>query len=142
MITRARVARSSDGQLPILSVLPRCNCRERISTRGDAVHVESVHVDRDTWHWRGIAVSAANDVVLYDGPSMIDGGPIVVILTWHSTNRKTGGACSASGPRQCVAGRDCMAQTWILRSDADPVESLAADTDASICGSCASWSHR
>ena len=81
-------------------------------------------------------MSAANGVVLYDGPSMIDGGPIVVILTWHSTNRKTGGACSASGPRQCVAGKDCMAQTWILRADADPVESLAADTDASICGSC------
>lgn len=78
----------------------------------------------------------SNGVVLYEGPSMIDGGPIVVILSWHSSNRKTGHACKAKGPRACSAGGDCMAQTWILRADVDPVAALSADVDASICGSC------
>jgi hypothetical protein len=62
-------------------------------------------------------------VILYEGPSMIDGKPIVVIanrITNASTNAKTG----------------AMVQTFIIRSDVDPLTALNSGDDASICGSC------
>jgi hypothetical protein len=40
-------------------------------------------------------------VVLYEGPSELDGKPIVVVATFNSVNDKTGN----------------MVQTWIIRSD-------------------------
>lgn len=58
--------------------------------------------------------------VIYRGPSMLDGAPIVAIATMHSENRKTGD----------------MVQTWILRDDVSPVEASKAGADASICGDC------
>lgn len=64
-----------------------------------------------------------NGIILYSGPSVLDGEPIVVILTGLQTgsgNRKTGD----------------MLQTWILRSDVDPVAAVKAGDDASICGQC------
>jgi hypothetical protein len=64
-----------------------------------------------------------NGMVLYEGPSMIDGQPIVVIivgLKTSSTNSKTGGMC----------------QTYILRADVDPIEAIRTMADASICGGC------
>lgn len=64
-------------------------------------------------------------VVLYRGPSIIDGGPIVVIATFKSKNRKTGRA-DTSG----------MIQTWILRSDRKPMDAIRTDADQSICGDC------
>ena len=43
--------------------------------------------------------------VIYDGPSLIDGKPIIAIaITKKSTNSKTGG----------------MVQTYIIRKDIDP----------------------
>jgi hypothetical protein len=65
----------------------------------------------------------ANGIVLYEGPSMLDGAPIVVIATnieKASRNEKTGN----------------MVQTWILRSDLSPVEAVKSGQDASICGAC------
>ena len=62
-------------------------------------------------------------LVLYNRPSMIDGEPIVVIATGFqrvSENPKTGN----------------MIQTWILRSDVNPVEAIHTGQDASICGDC------
>lgn len=59
-------------------------------------------------------------IVLYTGPSMLDGAPIVVLATLGSKNEKT-------GP---------MVQTWILRSDMTPIEASKALADESICGSC------
>jgi hypothetical protein len=59
--------------------------------------------------------------VIYDGPSMIDGSPIVVIAQVGTGNRKTG-----SG----------MAQTWILRSDVDPITASRTGADSAICGDC------
>jgi hypothetical protein len=60
--------------------------------------------------------------IVYKGPSVLDGAPIVMIATLKTNNRKT-------GP---------MVQTWILREDMSPLE--AADpnvkADASICGNC------
>lgn len=58
--------------------------------------------------------------VLYEGPSMLDGAPIVVIATLETTNRKTGD----------------MVQTWILRADMEPTEAIWTHSDVSVCGMC------
>ena len=65
----------------------------------------------------------SNGIVLYRGPSMLDGAPIVVIATGikgRSNNAKTGD----------------MVQTWILREDVSPVDAINSGADASICGDC------
>ena len=59
-------------------------------------------------------------VILYEGPSQIDGLPIVCLLLFGSRNRKTGD----------------MDQTYILRSDLHPYDALATGGDKSICGGC------
>ena len=62
-------------------------------------------------------------VVLYDGPSKIDGAPIVAIacrITEASGNAKTG----------------AMVQTFILNRDIDPNKALKTGDDASVCGDC------
>jgi hypothetical protein len=58
--------------------------------------------------------------VIYEGPSLIDGQPIVAIAQVDSGNRKTGN----------------MVQTWILRSDIDPITASRTGADSSICGDC------
>ena len=71
--------------------------------------------------WRFSSVSGA---ILWSGPSEIDGGPVVAIVTGLSPalskNQKT-------GP---------MAQTWILRSDVAPRRAVELGLDRSICGDC------
>ena len=58
--------------------------------------------------------------IIYQGPSLIDGMPIVAIAQVKSGNRKTGD----------------MVQTWILRSDIDPITASRTGADISICGDC------
>lgn len=59
--------------------------------------------------------------ILYDGPSLIDGTPIVVLSPSRpSTNSKTG----------------AMLQTYILCRDIHPLGALRSRTDYAICGSC------
>ena len=61
--------------------------------------------------------------VIYKGPSMLDGSPIVAIATGYgraSKNAKTG----------------AMIQLWILRGDMSPVTALKTNADTSICGDC------
>jgi hypothetical protein len=58
--------------------------------------------------------------VIYNGPSLLDGKPIIVVAITKSTNRKTGD----------------MVQTYILRSDIAPVLALKSGDDSSICGDC------
>lgn len=58
--------------------------------------------------------------VFYEGPSELDGSPIVAIATLESENSKTGD----------------MIQTWILRKDVHPLEAIGTGADASICGDC------
>lgn len=58
--------------------------------------------------------------IIYDGPSLIDGMPIVAIATLKTDNVKTGD----------------MIQTWILRADIDPVSASRTGADRSICGDC------
>jgi hypothetical protein len=58
--------------------------------------------------------------VLYRGPSLIDGSPIVVVATLKTDNAKTGD----------------MVQTWILRDDMLPTEAMKTGADHAICGAC------
>ena len=62
-------------------------------------------------------------LVLYEGPSRLDGGPIVAVATGlrrPSANGKTGN----------------MVQTWILRADVNPLAAVHSGADASVCGDC------
>jgi hypothetical protein len=60
--------------------------------------------------------------VIYEGPSLLTGEPIVCVATLHSTNRKTGD----------------MVQTWILLRDENPVAGNRSGADRAICGDCPS----
>ena len=67
--------------------------------------------------------AAFTGVILYEGPSAIDGAPIVVIacrIVTKSRNEKTG----------------AMVQTFIIRSDMHPAEAIKTGADRSICGDC------
>jgi len=64
-----------------------------------------------------------NSIIVYDGPSSIDGKPIVVILTGlaeSSANGKTGN----------------LVQSFVIRSDVEPHEALRTGDDVSVCGMC------
>lgn len=64
-----------------------------------------------------------NGRVIWEGESLLDGAPIVVIAIGFgsgSKNRKTGN----------------MIQTYILRRDVSPVDAVQSGADFSICGNC------
>src|SRR5687767_850338 len=65
-----------------------------------------------------------NGVVLYSGPSELDGSPIVAIMT----GIRRGSSNTKTGP---------LLQTWILRSDLSPETAAKTGADRSICGDCA-----
>lgn len=58
--------------------------------------------------------------IVYRGPSLLDGSPIVAIAITASSNRKTGN----------------MVQTYILRDDMRPMQAVQTGADAAICGNC------
>lgn len=58
--------------------------------------------------------------IIYNGPSLIDGSPIVCIAIIKSGNSKTGN----------------MIQTHILRADTDPLTASKIGLDFGICGNC------
>lgn len=58
--------------------------------------------------------------IIYRGPSLIDGEPIVVVALWSKANRKTGG----------------MLQTYVIRDDMDPLQASKTGADHAICGDC------
>jgi len=63
------------------------------------------------------------NLIIYDGPSLLDGKPIVAIATGFddkSDNEKTGD----------------MIQIWIMRRDIDPILAQRLGEDSSICGDC------
>lgn len=57
---------------------------------------------------------------IYNGPSLLDGTPIMVVALLGSSNRKTGN----------------MVQTYILRQDMRPTLAVSTGADAAICGDC------
>lgn len=64
-----------------------------------------------------------NGYIIYEGPSLLTGKPIVAIATGlrsKSTNVKTGQ----------------MVQTYILCADINPIDALNTGADAAICGGC------
>lgn len=64
-----------------------------------------------------------NGRILWEGPSNLDGSPIVVIATGFSessSNSKTG----------------AMIQTWIMRQDIKPNEAFKNGLGRSVCGDC------
>ncbi len=61
-------------------------------------------------------------IILYDGPSQIDGNPIVVIANGFNGNNNN------------KIGH--MIQTWIIRSDMHPQDALRGGQDYSVCGDC------
>jgi hypothetical protein len=61
-----------------------------------------------------------NNSIIYKGPSLIDGSPIIVIALVKSSNKKTGN----------------MVQTYIIRSDMDPLTASKYGYDEAVCGSC------
>lgn len=58
--------------------------------------------------------------IIYQGPSLIDGSPIVCVAIIGSGNVKTGS----------------MIQTHIIRSDISPMEASKTGLDYAICGDC------
>ena len=58
--------------------------------------------------------------IIYNGPSLLDGTPIVVIATLSNRNRKTG----------------TVVQTYILVRDTNPLEASKTGLDFAICGDC------
>jgi len=65
-------------------------------------------------------MSAIGPIVLYVGPSNLDGAPIVALASLESSNRKTGR----------------LIQTWIMRADMLPTEASHGAHDDSVCGAC------
>ena len=64
-----------------------------------------------------------NTFILYEGPSMLDGSDIVVLISGLKTRSKN----DKIGD---------MFQTWILVKDIHPVEAAKMGADFSICGDC------
>ncbi len=65
----------------------------------------------------------SNGIILYDGPSALDGSPIIAVATGilrKSRNAKT-------GP---------MVQVWIMHRDVAPTKASALGLDAAVCGDC------
>lgn len=68
-------------------------------------------------------MSKPSGYVIYRGPSLLDGSPIVAIVSGvhrGSKNSKTGS----------------MVQTYILRSDMHPIQAARSGSDVAICGDC------
>ena len=62
-------------------------------------------------------------LVVYNGPSLLNGAPIINVLTGYednSANSKTGNAV----------------QSWILMRDVDPRDANKSGQDEAICGHC------
>lgn len=68
-------------------------------------------------------MSKPNGYVIYDGPSELDGKPIIAVATGfakNSQNSKTG----------------AMVQIWILRRNVAPLTAVKTGADKSVCGNC------
>lgn len=65
----------------------------------------------------------SNGFIIYEGPSQLDGEPIVAIVT----GLETGGKNKKLGH---------MAAIYILRADMTPMQASQTGADASICGNC------
>jgi hypothetical protein len=58
--------------------------------------------------------------VIYEGPSLLSGNPIVAIAIPESRNTKAGG----------------LLQVFVMCQDTPPLEALKSGADADVCGDC------
>ena len=65
-------------------------------------------------------MSKEKGYVIYEGPSMINGEPIVAVVTMKSNNVKTGN----------------MASMWIMSADEKPTDATKSGADQAVCGMC------
>ena len=61
-----------------------------------------------------------HSAIIYQGASLIDGSPIMVVALLSNRNKKTGN----------------MVQTYIMRSDINPLDASKKGLDFAICGAC------
>jgi len=64
-----------------------------------------------------------NGMIMYRGPSLIDGSPIIVV----AIGLEDGGSNSKTGP---------MVQIYIMRSDMNPLKAVQIGADYAICATC------
>lgn len=67
-------------------------------------------------------------VVLWKGPSQIDGKPVVVIANGYLAERR--------GTKKQSRKLGAALQVWVLREDLDPLTAVQQQEDGSICGDC------
>jgi hypothetical protein len=92
-----------------------------VKRAGEVRKLERVEVEQER---RRTLKRRPQGLVLYKGPSLLDGKPIVCVavgFSRRSKNAKTGGR---------------FVQTFIMRSDVDPVKAHARGRDSSVCGDC------
>ncbi len=75
--------------------------------------------DRITESVKAAVKAKVAGFIVYEGPSVLDGSPIVGLLV-PSTNDKTEGGW----------------QLWIMRSDVHPMDAIRSGEDYSVCGNC------
>jgi hypothetical protein len=96
----------------------------RTVKRGDRVKTEErVRVKRKETRTKRTARGKPQGVVLYRGPSLLNGRPIVCVATnlrRKSKNGKTGG----------------VIQTYVLADGVKPTDAIKSGGDESICGNC------
>jgi hypothetical protein len=96
---------------------------EFASTPDVAVRIEALEALLAEQQAKAIAKAPKrnpNGFVIYRGPSVLDGKPIVCVAIVNSTNSKT----------------DNMVQTYIMRDDIKPTDALKTGDDSSVCGDC------
>jgi hypothetical protein len=70
-----------------------------------------------------------NGFIIWQGPSVLDGAPVVAIATGLTLARR-------HSKRGVNAKTGAMAQVYIIRSDVSPVEARQQGLDGAICGDC------
>lgn len=107
------------GQAPIAAFSPRFR---RLS---EGSSMKKADLDRVARYSRAAAQSyGPPHGVLWEGPSPVDGAPIVAIATWAVSASK---ANSKTGQ---------MVQVYILRADMNPIDAIKSGADGSVCGRC------
>ncbi len=91
--------------------------------------LESFGVDRANIVFGSKGGLKANSFVVWEGPSRLDGKPIVMIAAAIKT-------AIASNVESANGKTGAMVQSYFLRADVSPLDALASGADVSICGKC------
>lgn len=73
-----------------------------------------------SWKSPDIYKPIPRNVIVYDGPSLLTGDPIIVVVSAQNGNRKIGH----------------MLQLWIMLRDVSPIQTVKTGTDRAVCGDC------